>query len=252
MRRHRHLAALQRDQLAPLGRDRHAVANRNARVAAQLRGGHHVGVVVVEADRGRAGGGEAAAVGERGEPLERLADGHVVAAVLHREQAAGGLGFDAYVDHDGRLLRGSETRDRVVDAEMNPTGRRRKGQWTPARAKPRRRLAEVAAERPRERFRRVVAGIERDVDDWPVGPSQFARRPLEPQPPHVRAQRFADEPAEHAVEVEPGEVRHSGEPLGRERLVQVVLDEAEHPPDPIEVVVARRGLHGCRGLSCSV
>jgi hypothetical protein len=80
------------------------------------------------------------------------------------------------------------------------------------------------AERSRERFVRLVTGVESDLGDCPRFVAQPPRRALEPEPPRQFERRLANHPAEDAMEVKGRETREARQCLQFERIVEVLDD----------------------------
>ena len=101
------------------------------------------------------------------------------------------------------------------------------------RAKLARRDAEGAAERPRERLRRPVPGVERQLDHRPVAAPQLVCRTLEqqtsPEAPRRLAQRSGDEP----VEVEAAQVGPARQLDAGRRIVDARHENVDEVAEPV-------------------
>lgn len=67
--------------------------------------------------------------------------------------------------------------------------------------------------------------------------AQLARGLLHAHPLRELVERLAHQGPEDAVEVEGGEAGHGGKALQSERLVDVALDEVDHPIDARDVLL---------------
>src|SRR5262249_16192359 len=79
-----------------------------------------------------------------------------------------------------------------------------------------------------EGLRGSMARTQGPLDDAVCGGLQRNGRGFQPQPPHVLGDAFADQAAENTMEVVWRKVGHPGQPLQRQFLVEVLLDEELH------------------------
>ena len=80
-----------------------------------------------------------------------------------------------------------------------------------------------------------------------AGAFQLARGALQAQAPEMLAEAFADESAEDAVEVEPGECGDGRHFRERQIAVEVVLNVNQRADDTLLVVLSRHRLVRDRG-----
>jgi hypothetical protein len=86
----------------------------------------------------------------------------------------------------------------------------------------------------------AVTGVERHPDDAAAAGLERERGRLQPQPADVLVDPLAHQPAEEAVEVVRREVGHPGQPIQRQFLIQVLLDEELHLEDALAIGLLRR------------
>jgi hypothetical protein len=110
-----------------------------------------------------------------------------------------------------------------------------------------RRHTERTPERPRERFRRAIAGVEAGVRDARRA-RQLPRGPLEEQAPAEGPGRFAQAGGQETIEMKPAHMGASGNRMPIELLVEAVEHQVEQLAEAI-VGNAFHAWHG-QGLRC--
>ena len=87
------------------------------------------------------------------------------------------------------------------------------------------------------------SGFKCKLSDGFVALLEIPGGALQPQPPDVLLQRFADEAPKNTRKVELRKGRHGGDPVQFQFIVQMPLDEHQRADDPLVVILLGGCLH---------
>ena len=96
---------------------------------------------------------------------------------------------------------------------------------------------------PREGFVSFESGFECKLSDGLVALLQVSGGALQPQPPDVLLQRFADQSTENAMKMKTGKGRYGRYLVQFQVIVQMPLDKQQRADDPLVIVPLGGWLH---------